>query len=179
MQQGLHALASVTSRARLPYLSHLTLKDTNFKKAQLEVLLRALLEGQCPLEELELSGTALCLSAPGRFCLDALQLVCALVSRPHSALREMRRLSTSSPTLTVAEIAVRDGRRCEWQRGRAAQPQNNMQVPAQNESGKAGRRTAESNDRSAYSEETRARGVWPRETSCVLDARGATRRGPP
>ena len=59
------------------------------KKAQLEQLLRALLDGGCAVEELELCGTELCLSAPGRFCLDALRIVCALITRAGSTLRRL------------------------------------------------------------------------------------------
>ena len=86
---GLSAIASVIRKGQLPHLCSVILKDTSLKKAQLEQLLRALLDGGCAVEDLELCGTELCLSAPGRFCLDALRIVCALITRAGSTLRRL------------------------------------------------------------------------------------------
>ena len=86
---GLLALSSVISTGQLTHLTRVTLRDTTFKKNQLEVLLRALLEGCQTLEELDLSGTSLCLSSGARYCLDALRLVCSIIVRPGGRLRNL------------------------------------------------------------------------------------------
>ena len=110
---GLLALANVAARGKLPQLRRLTLKDTGFKKAQIEALLRAVLDGRCPLEELELSGTSLCLSQPGRFSTDALRLVCALASREGTRLRKLGLRGTHlcglAPGSDVGDRYILDG----------------------------------------------------------------------
>ena len=72
-----------------------------------------MLDGRCPLEELELSGTSLCLSQPGRFSTDALRLVCALASREGTRLRKLGLRGTHlcglAPGSDVGDRYILDG----------------------------------------------------------------------
>ena len=63
----------------------MSLNECQYKKQQLEQLLRALLGGNCPLRSLDLTGTSLCMASPTRYVTDVLAVVCSLITAPGSA----------------------------------------------------------------------------------------------
>ena len=91
------ALAGCISQGHLPSLSHVALTDCALRRPQLEQLLRALGEGGCPLEALELGGTALCAGPPpgGRYTTEVLRVVCGLLVAPGNRMRTLGLRGTS------------------------------------------------------------------------------------
>ena len=58
-------------------------------------LLQALLDSSCPLQSLDLSGTALCPPPPARLASDTLSLVCALICAKDGQLRSLSLRATN------------------------------------------------------------------------------------